>query len=63
MSQEFLKLPKFVTRVDLILGNNIFCVSNKIIIDIITKLEFPTPLLNTKRKENFTCDIPNAVCH
>lgn len=50
MSQEFLKLSKFVTRVDLILGNNTFCVSNKIIIDIITKLEFPTPLLNTKRK-------------
>lgn len=53
MSQEFLKLPKFVTRVDLILGNNIFCVSNKIIIDIITKLEFPTPLLNTHKKIKF----------
>ena len=47
---EFLKLLKFVTRVDLTLHTNILCVINKIIVNIITKLEVPGPLLETKRK-------------
>lgn len=48
---EFLKSLKLVTRVDLTLGNLVFCMGNKVILDMIgIFLEFLTPESNKKIK-------------